>query len=162
MKTRLKREALVLSDYDENLNAYFLELFSKKINSQIEYDFEFFEFAFNLEDISIKIIEFMSSIDLTGLDRKIFIFSKKVFNEEELKNIIRFRLDLIGFEANFMNGELIEDTYRVKKLEEIESIVEKPYERIDFKTYFDSDLILNEVFKQDRIYNNFVDELEFD
>jgi hypothetical protein len=162
MKTRLKREALVLSDYDENLNAYFLELFSKKINSQIEYDFEFFEFAFNLEDISIKIIEFMNSIDLTGLDRKIFIFSKKVFNEEELKNIIRFRLDLIGFEANFMNGELIEDTYRVKKLEEIESIVEKPYERIDFKTYFDSDLILNEVFKQDRIYNNFTDELEFD
>lgn len=162
METRLRREALVLTNQEDKLNNYFSELFSKKINSQIEYKFYFLELQFDLEDISRKIIETMSSIDLTGLDKKVFIFSKKVFNDEELKKIIRFRLDLIGYEANFINGEKVEEAYKLKLSDEIESSFDKPYTEINFKTYFDSDLILNEVFKKDRLFNNFIDELEFD
>lgn len=162
METRLKREALVLTDYDDSYNEYFSELFFRKINSQIEYKFEFFQFKFNLEDLSRKIIDFVDSIDLTGLDKRFFVFSKKVFNDEELKKIISFRLNLNGLEANFINGEKVEEAYRISKLEQVEEVLSEPYTEINFKTYFDSDLILSEAFKKDRIFNNFVDELEFD
>jgi len=149
---------IILNDCDDKIN----EWFRKRCETNLS-KFEFVKFEFDVDIISKNIINFLENdIDFNKSLKVVLVFSKKVTESEELKNIIRFRFDLNGIKTTFLDFNEINKTYIEDKLKEIEEVLNKPYTEINFKTYFDSDLILNEVFKKDRIFNNFVDELEFD
>lgn len=152
------KNTIFLSDCEDDFNE-----FVKKRGETNLSEFKFIKFDFDIDTISKNLVTFLDSeIDFNKSQRIVFIISKKVTVSEELKNIIRFRLDLNGIRAMFLDFDEIDKAYKEEKLKEISDIFDKPYTEINFKTYFDSDLILNEVFKKDRLFNNFIDELEFD
>jgi len=149
---------IVLSDCDDDFNNFIKDRAETNISK-----FEFIKFDFDIDTISKNLINFLESdIDFNKSQRMISIISKKVTDSEELRNIIRFRLDLKRIRAMFLDFDEIDKAYKEEKLKEVSDIFNKPYTEINFKTYFDSDLVLNEVFKKDRLFNNFIDELEFD